>query len=211
MDLISILLSSLHIISALLLVVGILLQSGKGGGLAGLGGGSTAAATQMFGGGGAGNFLSRSTVGLASIFMATSLALAYVAAKPNSAMDLGETSGGVASQEDPILEEGTGPLDFLNDAKKKDPTPNLVKPNLIKLPDAEKTLKLEIPKEDSAVEKDLKKSIEEATIKDDAKIKLEKMVKEVKAKTEEKVPAKKPVLEKTLEKAVDAVKKEESK
>lgn len=57
----------LHIIVAALLVTVILLQSGKGGGLAGsLGGGVS---TAMFGGQGADKVMTRLTTGLAAAFM----------------------------------------------------------------------------------------------------------------------------------------------
>ena len=57
----------LHIVVSFLLVVVILLQSGKGGGLAGSMGGSVS--TAMFGGQGADKLMTRLTTGLAGAFM----------------------------------------------------------------------------------------------------------------------------------------------
>lgn len=65
----------LHIIVCLFLVLVVLLQQSKGGGLSGsLGGG----ATQVFGGRGAGNFMTRLTSVMAALFMLTSMSLAYL-------------------------------------------------------------------------------------------------------------------------------------
>ncbi len=98
-----------HVACCIGLVVVILLQSGKGGGLGSGFGGAGAAATQIFGGRGAGNFLSRTTVGLAAVFMATSLTLAYLSSQPRSLMDLEADGGGASSVEDEVIEEGSGP------------------------------------------------------------------------------------------------------
>ena len=54
-----------HVFVSILLICAILLQSGRGGGLAGLGG---AAAGQVFGGRGAGNFLTKLTTTAAIVF-----------------------------------------------------------------------------------------------------------------------------------------------
>ena len=79
-----------HVIVSLLLVTVILLQSGKGGGLA-AGFGGPSAGAEVFGGAGAAGFLEKATAVLAVIFMATSLSMAYLSSQPNSAMPL---SGG---------------------------------------------------------------------------------------------------------------------
>jgi preprotein translocase subunit SecG len=68
-------LNVLHVVVSLFLVLVVLLQQGKGGGLSGLGAG---AATQVFGGGGGGNFMTRLTAVCATIFMLTSMTLAYL-------------------------------------------------------------------------------------------------------------------------------------
>ncbi len=65
----------IHVIVCLFLVMVVLLQQSKGGGLAGsLGGG----AAQVFGGRGAGNFMTRLTSVMAAVFMLTSMSLAYL-------------------------------------------------------------------------------------------------------------------------------------
>ncbi len=71
----STLLHVIHISSCVFLILVVLLQQGKGGGLGGsLGGG----ATQVFGGRGAGNFMTRVTGVCATIFILTSIALAWL-------------------------------------------------------------------------------------------------------------------------------------
>lgn len=70
-------LNIVHVFVCLFLILVVLLQQGRGGGMAGgLGGG---AAAQVFGGRGAGNFMTRLTAICAAIFMVTSMALAYLA------------------------------------------------------------------------------------------------------------------------------------
>jgi len=68
-------LMTIHVIVAICLTVVVLLQSGKGGGLAGAFGGGGGAAQTMFGGRGAGDVLTRTTQVLGGTFMVTSLAL----------------------------------------------------------------------------------------------------------------------------------------
>lgn len=64
----------LHVIACLFLILVVLIQPGKSGGMGALSG---AAATQVFGGRGAGNLLTRLTWITASIFFITSVTLAY--------------------------------------------------------------------------------------------------------------------------------------
>lgn len=71
-----------HILISFLLMLVILLQSGKGGGLAGAFGAAGGQTGQMlFGGRGAATFLSKATAGLGTAFLVTSLVLAIMAAK----------------------------------------------------------------------------------------------------------------------------------
>jgi preprotein translocase subunit SecG len=66
----------IHVSVCLFLILVVLLQQGKGGGMgAAFGGGAT---QQVFGGRGAGNLLTRATAVCAGIFMLTSVSLAYV-------------------------------------------------------------------------------------------------------------------------------------
>src|SRR5687767_11901832 len=67
------LISVIHILTCIALMVTILLQSGKGGGLAGSFGGGTS--QTLFGGRGAATFLSRGATILAIVFFLTSLTL----------------------------------------------------------------------------------------------------------------------------------------
>ncbi len=64
----------IHVIVCVFLVLVVLLQPGKGGIGAGFGGGSQ----QIFGGRGAGNLLTKATGVSATIFILTSVSLAYI-------------------------------------------------------------------------------------------------------------------------------------
>lgn len=79
-------LNVVHVIACLFLILVVLLQQGRGGGLSGLGGGSA----QVFGGRGAGNFMTRLTAICAAVFMLTSLSLAYLSSAGDR--DLGDGS-----------------------------------------------------------------------------------------------------------------------
>ena len=75
----------LHVMAALLLVLIVLIQPGKSGGIsAALGG---AGAQQVFGGRGAGNFLTKGTWALATTFFLTSVFLAYIATSVGDTLD----------------------------------------------------------------------------------------------------------------------------
>jgi preprotein translocase subunit SecG len=73
----NILLSILHVVACLFLILVVLLQQGRGGGLGSAFGGATT--QQVFGGRGAGNLLTRLTTLFAAVFMGTSVGLAYLA------------------------------------------------------------------------------------------------------------------------------------
>lgn len=72
----------IHVIACFFLMIVVLLQAGKGGGM-GIAFGS-AGAQQVFGGRGAGNFLERLTAAFAGLFMLTSISLAYMASATES-------------------------------------------------------------------------------------------------------------------------------
>ncbi|BDG06384.1 preprotein translocase subunit SecG [Anaeromyxobacter oryzae] len=74
----------LHVVVCVFLILVILLQAGKGGGMAGLGGG---ASQTVFGGRGSQTFLGKVTSVSAAIFMITSLTLAYQASKTSSVVE----------------------------------------------------------------------------------------------------------------------------
>ncbi len=71
----TIVLTVLHVAVALCLVLSVLLQAGKGGGIGAAFGGSS---DTMFGSRGPVSFLSKLTTGAAVLFMATSLLLTYI-------------------------------------------------------------------------------------------------------------------------------------
>ena len=70
-------LSIIHVVACLFLIIVVLLQQGKGGGLGAAFGAS--ATRQVFGGRGAGDLLTRLTAVTAAVFMTTSVVLAYIA------------------------------------------------------------------------------------------------------------------------------------
>jgi preprotein translocase subunit SecG len=70
-------LSVIHVLACAFLILIVLLQQGRGGGLGAAFGG--AATRQVFGGRGAGNLMTRLTAVAAVIFMSTSVTLAYIA------------------------------------------------------------------------------------------------------------------------------------
>ncbi|NUM88896.1 MAG: preprotein translocase subunit SecG [Bdellovibrionales bacterium] len=73
------LLTTIHVIVAVLIVIFVLLQSGKGGGLgAGFGGGGS---NTLFGSSGGENFFTKFTMGLALTFMITSISLTVIKTK----------------------------------------------------------------------------------------------------------------------------------
>jgi preprotein translocase subunit SecG len=73
----STLITILHIMVCIFLMLTVLLQSGKGGGMGAAFGGGNAAT--VFGGSGASSFLRRLTAGAGTIFMLTSMLLAFLA------------------------------------------------------------------------------------------------------------------------------------
>lgn len=78
--------SIVYIFVCLFLILVVLLQSGKGGGLgSAFGGGGTG--QQIFGGAGAGNLLTRLTAVFAFAFMALSVWLAFLSSSGEQALD----------------------------------------------------------------------------------------------------------------------------
>ena len=76
---------TLHVLVSVFLILVILLQAGKGGGMgAAFGGGGS---QTVFGGRGATTFLGKVTAGAAAIFMLTSLTLAYQASRSTSEIE----------------------------------------------------------------------------------------------------------------------------
>lgn len=96
-------LTVLHICVSLFLVLVILIQPGKSGGLgAALGG---AGAQQVFGGRGAGNFLSRMTWISAGIFFLTSVLLAYISSSTEDSLADRKTPKDVQQLDNPVKPE----------------------------------------------------------------------------------------------------------
>ncbi len=74
----------LHIVACLFLILVVLLQPGKSGGMGAITG---AAAQQVFGGRGAGNVLTKTTWVTATIFFATSVVLAYFSSSSDESLE----------------------------------------------------------------------------------------------------------------------------
>jgi preprotein translocase subunit SecG len=77
-------LTVIHILACVFLMLVVLIQPGKGGGLGALSG---AGAQQVFGGRGAGNFLTKTTWATAGIFFATSMTLAYLSSSTDDSLE----------------------------------------------------------------------------------------------------------------------------
>lgn len=72
-----------HVLSCAFLILVVLIQPGKSGGLGALSG---AGAQQVFGGRGAGNFLTKTTWVTAGIFFTTSLTLAFLSTSSDESL-----------------------------------------------------------------------------------------------------------------------------
>lgn len=85
-------LSIIHVCVCMFLILVVLLQQGRGGGLGGAFGG---ASQQVFGGRGAGNLMTRITWVCAMVFILTSVSLAYLASSGDRSLKArsGPTSG----------------------------------------------------------------------------------------------------------------------
>jgi len=100
---------TLHLLVCLCLVAVILVQSGKGGGLAG---GAFGGATQtVFGGRGATDFITRATVVLGVLFFVTSLSLALLTTRgtTNARSVVSEAAKRAATSGPPTLPSGGAP------------------------------------------------------------------------------------------------------
>ena len=80
------LLMVLHVLICFLLVISVLLQAGKGGGLSGSFG--TGGSQALFGGRGAATFFSKATVVLGALFFVSSLALAMLSTQVSTRRSL---------------------------------------------------------------------------------------------------------------------------
>ena len=110
----------LHVFVCLMLMLVVLIQPGKSGGLgAALGG---AGATQIFGGRGAGNFLTRTTWIAASVFFLTSVTLAYLSTSTGDSLE--ERANAAA----PIPSKDTGKPVDVTPAAPAEPAPTPAEP-----------------------------------------------------------------------------------
>src|SRR5688500_17843283 len=73
-----------YVLVCLFLILVVLLQAGRGGGMGAAFGGSS---QSVFGGAGAGNFLQKLTVVMAAMFMILSASLAYISSSSDKAFD----------------------------------------------------------------------------------------------------------------------------
>ncbi|MDX8388388.1 MAG: preprotein translocase subunit SecG [Ghiorsea sp.] len=102
---------TIHIIVALLLIIVVLMQRGQGSDIgASFGGGSS---QTLFGSGGSGSFLGKATGVLATIFMTTSLTLAFFSQQEaGSVLNKGITTDVVQEQSVPAAGESAGDTAF---------------------------------------------------------------------------------------------------
>lgn len=89
-ELIGQVLTVLHVVACLFLILVILIQPGRNGGLGAFGGSS---ATQVFGGRGAGNILTKITWGTAVTFFLTSVSLAYLSTSTGDSLEAKAKAG----------------------------------------------------------------------------------------------------------------------
>ncbi len=89
----------IHVIVSLALIISVLMQSSKGGGLAGTFGGSGVSGG-VFGGRGAAPFLAKATTACAILFMLTSLSLNFVrsSSRTDSVLERTILEGGLGSE-----------------------------------------------------------------------------------------------------------------
>jgi preprotein translocase subunit SecG len=123
------LITIVHIFVCFFLILVVLLQAGKGGGMGIAFGSSTS--SQVFGGRGAGSFLEKLTAGTAIIFMFTSITLAYFASQSDS-VRLQKLSAQKAAQQqkdaqkaadDKVQKEATDRAKALSSPPTPTPTP----------------------------------------------------------------------------------------
>src|SRR5262245_32837562 len=99
-------LTVIHVVAALVMIGVILLQQGKGADMGAVFGGSS---QTLFGSSGAGNFLTRTTAGVAAVFFVTSLALAYGSARRVTTTIFDDAPLTEPAESAPAAEEGVPP------------------------------------------------------------------------------------------------------
>src|SRR5688572_22783466 len=83
LDILQSVLTVTHVIACLFLMLVVLIQPGRSGGLGAFTG---AGAQQVFGGRGAGNLLTKTTWATAAVFFSTSITLAYLSSSSDEAL-----------------------------------------------------------------------------------------------------------------------------
>ena len=122
----------LHLIVCFILILVILLQTGKGSEMGAVFGGSS---QTVFGSGGAAPFLSKFTTGAAVVFMLTSLLLATLSSRPDSSLMDDEVTAPLALPQtvplppEPTIPETEAPTAQAPSATQKQPTPDVPKTN----------------------------------------------------------------------------------
>lgn len=100
-------LTGLHVFVAVVLILIILIQPGKSGGLTAALGGS--GSQQVFGGRGAGNFLTRGTWILATTFFLTSIVLAYISSSTDDSIQDKDAKKSQTTEEPPSAQKPSEP------------------------------------------------------------------------------------------------------
>jgi preprotein translocase subunit SecG len=90
LEIIHTMLTVTHVVACLFLMLVVLIQPGRSGGLGALAGGG---AQQVFGGRGAGNLLTKTTWATAAVFFATSITLAYLSSSADEMLQSRSVSG----------------------------------------------------------------------------------------------------------------------
>ncbi len=99
-------LTTLHVLNCVGLILVVLLQAGRGAGLAGVFGASSGGGGAVFGGRGAADFLGKATAVLAIVFMITSVSLSILSGRKSTPKSILMEEARRAMQEQPILPGG---------------------------------------------------------------------------------------------------------
>lgn len=103
-------LTVIHLLACMFLILVVLVQPGRSGGMGALGG---ASAQQVFGGRGAGNFLTKTTWITATVFFTTSVSLAFLSSSADDSLaaraeqaQVKKSAEGQAKSETPAKQSG---------------------------------------------------------------------------------------------------------
>jgi len=128
-------LTILHLFVCIFLIIVVLLQAGKGGGM-GIAFGGGGGSQTVFGSSGAGNFLTRLTAVTAFLFLVTSLGLAHYSSQQDSKrlQRLAERKAGEKKVEDERAAQLKSELEKARAAAKKMPAGDVPAPNTSEMP-----------------------------------------------------------------------------